>query len=410
MRGRWLAGWAIASVVLACSPAPSPTPSSSAPAIPADIVPWPDIVWSTADGVASDDPGDGEQAVAVTMGPQGFVAVGYRDEAESRDGLAWFSADGRTWSRVGAKGTFDGVEMLDVTPAPGGFVALGLGTSGVGARPHSVFFRSTDGRAWQRLSGVKGAEDTYPTSLTGGEQGVVAVGIDDAGKTVIWRSVDGRTFDRGTLDDPTADELTDPHASPEGYVSLGSESAPPVLLRSNDARSWTDASIDAAPQAVATRLVPIKRGFVVQGLWDPGCDDTAVECEQRSIGWWSADGKAWTRLPDQETPIGNGASIVVPAGDHGVIAIDGASAWASPNGWGWKPLPEPSDGSMVVFDALVSGDTIVAVGALSSEDGSGRSAILVASPPDLTPDVGAAGSGSAPSPGGSDASPLTGAG
>ena len=99
--------------------------------------------------------------------------------------------------------------------------------------------------------------------------------------------------------------------------------------------TWTYAPIDAAPQAVATRLVPIERGYVVQGVWDPGCDATAADCAQRSIGWWSADGKAWTRLPDQDTPIGNGASIVVPAGDHGVIAIDGASAWASPNGWGW---------------------------------------------------------------------------
>jgi hypothetical protein len=101
------------------------------------------------------------------------------------------------------------------------------------------------------------------------------------------------------------------------------------------------------------------------------------------------------RLPDKDTPIGNGASIVVPAGDHGVIAIDGASAWASPNGWGWQPLPEPSDGSMVVFDAVVAGDTIVAVGAVSAEDGRGRSAILVAAPPDMTPDVGSSGPGSA---------------
>jgi len=150
----------------------------------------------------------------------------------------------------------------------------------------------------------------------------------------------------------------------------------------------------------------------VQGLWDPGCDETAVDCEQRPIGWWSADGKAWTRLPDKDTPIGNGASIVVPAGDHGVIAIDGASAWASPNGWGWQPLPEPSDGSMVVFDAVVAGDTIVAVGAVSAEDGRGRSAILVAAPPDMTPDVGSSGPGSAsPSvPPASDAAPSTGVG
>jgi hypothetical protein len=115
-------------------------------------------------------------------------------------------------------------------------------------------------------------------------------------------------------------------------------------------------------------------------------------------------------LPDQDTPIGNGASIVVPAGDHGIIAIDGASAWASPNGWGWQPLPEPSDGSMVVFDAVVKGDTIVAVGALSAEDGTGHGAILVAAPPDMTPDVGAAGSGTLPASGPSDAAPTASAG
>ena len=40
------------------------------------------------------------------------------------------------------------------------------------------------------------------------------------------------------------------------------------------------------------------------------------------------------------------------------------------------------DGSMVVFDAVVSGDVIVAVGAVSAEDGTGRSAILFAGPPD----------------------------
>lgn len=410
MRGRWLACWAIASVVLGCSPAPPPTPSSAPPAIPADIVPWPDIVWTTADGVASADPGDGEQAVAVTVGPQGFVAVGYRDEGDTRNGLAWFSADGKDWERVGAKGTFDAVEMLDVTAGPGGFVALGMGTAGVGDRPHAVFFRSTDGRTWQRVPDVPRAEDTYPSSLMGGQQGVVAMGIDDAGKTVVWHSADGRTFARGSLKDPMLGELTDPHASPEGYVALGSENAPPVLLHSDDAMTWTYAPIDAAPQAVATRLVPIERGYVVQGVWDPGCDATAVDCAQRSIGWWSADGKAWTRLPDQDTPIGNGASIIVPAGDHGIIAIDGASAWASPNGWGWQPLPEPSDGSMVVFDAVVKGDTIVAVGALSAEDGTGHSAILVAAPPDMTPDVGAAGSGTLPASGPSDAAPTSSAG
>ena len=196
------------------------------PPIPADIVPWPDLVWTTADGVASADPGDGEQAVAVTVGPQGFVAVGYRDEGDTRDGLAWFSADGKDWARVGAKGTFDAVEMLDVAAGPGGFVALGMSTAGVGDRPHAVFFRSTDGRTWQRVPDVPRAEDTYPSSLMGGQQGVVAMGIDDAGKTVVWHSADGRTFARGSLKDPTLGELTDPHAVAGGLRRAGVRGRP----------------------------------------------------------------------------------------------------------------------------------------------------------------------------------------
>jgi hypothetical protein len=271
--------------------------------------------------------------------------------------------------------------MLDVTAAPGGFVALAIALPDRAmAAPHTVFFRSADGRRWQRLAGVPGADATYPASLTGDETGVVATGTDAEGRTVLWRSIDGETFDRTSFAEPVADELIDPHLSPGGLVALGSGNRPPLLLRSGDAKSWTSAPIDPAPQTTATRLVVGDWGYLVQGLWDPGCE-AAAECELSSIGWWSPDGRTWTRLPDRDTPIGNGASIVVPAGEHGVIAIDGASAWASPNGWGWQPLPEPSDGSMVVFDAVVSGDLIVAVGAVSGEDGTGDSAILVAGPP-----------------------------
>jgi hypothetical protein len=382
MRGRRLATWAIVPLVLGCAPAPSPTPSTSPPPVPADVAPWPDIVWSTADGVSSADPGDGEQAVAVAAGPVGFAAVGYRESGSSREGLAWFSADGHTWTRIEAPETFAGIEMLDVTAAPNGFAALGMTIPGDAAeRPHAAVFRSADGTRWERVEDVPGADDTYPTWLTGGADGVVATGTDAEGRTVIWRSPDGRTFDRRIFDEPVADDLTDPQLSPEGIITLGSGDRPPLLLRSGDARTWTDALIDPAPETTGTRLVVGDWGYIVQGLWDPGCEATAAQCEQRSIGWWSPDGRTWTRLPDRDTPIGNGASIVVPAGEHGVIAIDGASAWASPNGWGWQPLPEPSDGSMVVFDAVVSGDLIVAVGAMSAEDGTGRSAILVAGPP-----------------------------
>jgi hypothetical protein len=379
MRGQRVAAWVIASLVLGCAPAPTPTPSVSPPPVPADVLPWPDISWSMADGIAAADPGLGEQAVAVAAGPKGFVAIGYRETEEVLEGLIWSSADGSTWSSAGPTGTFDAVEMLDVTSGPDGFVALGVGTLGAAAeRPHPVFFHSEDGRTWERLLDVPDSDSVYPFDLGGDSDGVAAVGSDAAGHPVIWRSSDGTTFDSVIIEDPSIDMLADLHALDEGYAALGSEDRPPVLFRSTDARAWTAVPIDPAAEAVGTRLVVGEWGYIVQGLWDPGCEASEPPCDQHAIGWSSADGRSWTRLPDQDTPIGNGASIVVDAGEHGVIAIDGASAWASPDGWGWQPLPEPGDGSMAVFDAVVSGDVIVAVGAIAAEDGTGRSAIVVA--------------------------------
>jgi hypothetical protein len=369
----------IASLVLGCAPAPSPSPSPSPSAVPVDVVPWPDIVWSAVESVASGDPGLGEQAVAVTAGATGFVAVGYREGEDARVGLVWSSADGSSWSAAGPAGTFDDVEMLDVTSAPGGFVALGVGALGAAAeRPHPVFFASPDGETWERLADVPGSDGAYPMAITGGAKGVVAVGSDADGRTVVWRSADGQVFDHVVIDDPSIPALTDPQAMGDAYVALGSEDRPPVLLRSGDARVWTDSPIDPAPDAIASRLAAGEWGYVVQGLLNPPCDLTDPTCVQQPVGWGSEDGRTWARLPDQDTPIGNGASIVVDAGEHGVVAIDGASAWASPNGWGWLPLPEPGDGSMAVFDAVVAGDVIVAVGAIAAEDGTGRSAIVVA--------------------------------
>ncbi len=133
------------------------------PPVPADVVPWPDVVWSTADvtgGGAAGDPGGGEMVAAVTAGPDGFVAVGYRENEAVRDGLIWFSEDGVSWVSVGAPGAFDSVELVDVATSPRGFVALGVGLLAPAAdHPHAVFLRSPDGRSWERVgsgAGIRG--------------------------------------------------------------------------------------------------------------------------------------------------------------------------------------------------------------------------------------------------------------
>jgi hypothetical protein len=346
-----------------------------------DIVPWPDIVWSAAEGLADADPGGGAEVVSVTAGPEGFVAVGFQERGPNRDGRVWFSADGETWREIDARGDFEAVEMLDVAPAPDGFVALGIGNLGAAVeRPHAVFFHSPDGWSWERLLGVPGSEGTYPESVTGGVDGVIASGSDVNGQSIVWHSKDGEAFEPVQIHGPAAENVEgvfDPEATHDGYVALGSLSEPPVFIRSKDAETWEPTPIEVGQDIVATEIVAGRWGYVVRGIWAPGCSGMAA-CGGQTIGWWSREGKDWVRLPAENSPIASGASLVIGAGLHGLLAIDGANAWESPDGWAWRPLPEPGDGSMLVSDAVVRGNVIVAVGATYGDDAISRPAIIVA--------------------------------
>ena len=370
----------VASAVLGCAPAPSPIPSITPPPVPADVVPWPDVVWSAAEGVDGGEGGDGAQVAAVAGSQQGFVAVGWWEDGPQRNGLIWSSGDGQTWTSVGVPGQLEAVELIDVVATADGYVALGVGALGAVDRPHAVFLTSPDGSSWARIGQVPGSADTYPGWLTSGEDGVVAAGSDADGGPVVWRSPDGRSFERVAVELPADLSVSDPHAVEEGYVALGGPGGPPFLLRSADGVAWSATAIDTAEDVHATRLVLGEWGWVVQGAWAPTCAPEA-SCAASGMAWWSQNGVTWGRLPPDGSPAASGGSIVVPAGMHGFLAIDGASAWSSPDGWAWRPLPEPGDGSMLVTDAVVAGDVIVAVGALYGEDGVSRSAIAVASPP-----------------------------
>jgi hypothetical protein len=377
MRGRLLriGTVLIVSALLGCAPAPTPSPSITPPPTPVDFVPWSDIVWRTVDLNTRPPAIDVDRVVAVTATPDGFVAVGSREIDGVRDGVALHSTDGEVWEVVDDN-VFVGVEPLDVSIAPGGVVALGVSSDA--DRPQTIVFHSTDGHVWERLAPPPGGIETYPEAL-GGDPTAVLVAADDAdGHAVLWRSVDGRSFERLPLDAIAREGVATPRVVGGGYVALGSAGAPPILLRSTDGASWTSTAIDLAPDVRGTRLEIGRWGWIVQGLLAPGCGPLA-SCAGQPLSWWSGDGAAWGRLPSDGSPLSNGGSMVVPAGDHGLLAVDGASAWTSPDGWAWRPLPEPGDGSVTVDDAVVRGDVIVAVGAeYGEEDGSTDGRILVA--------------------------------
>jgi hypothetical protein len=247
----------------------------------------------------------------------------------------------------------------------------------VGEPPEAVVFQSTDVRIWAQMVPLPDAVATFPTSLAGDERRLLVAGNDNDGKAVLWQSIDGRSFQRLTVGGIAREAVVSPRAVIGGYAALGSAGGPPILLRSTDGASWTATPIDGASDVLGTRLEVGRWGWIVQGLFAPGCGPLA-SCAGQSIAWWSGDGVTWGRLPGEGSPISNGGSIVVPAGDLGLLAISGADAWSSPDAWSWRPLPEPGDGSFSIDDAVVRGDVIVAVGAEDREDGSSVGRILVA--------------------------------
>jgi hypothetical protein len=366
-----------ALALAACSPAPVPSPSFTPPPEPVDVVAWTDLVWAAASLPSSPIDVESEAIVAVDAGTAGFVAVGYHETEGIRDGAIWFSADGSDWSQVGEATVLADVELLDVVAASDGFVALGIASGGaLGDRFQTVFLRSDDGVAWERVPATAGSLDTFPSALAAGPAGVLAVGDAADGGPAVWFSPDGASFDRVAIGGPAADGVMDPRAGQTGFVALGGDVLVPTILRSGDGVTWTSTTIDTGPDLTADHLVVGRWGYVVQGEFASGCGPSAA-CGSQPVAWWSGDGLTWGRLPADGTPTSTGASIVVPAGERGLVAIDGASAWSSADGWRWTPLPEPGDGSIAVNDAVVERGVIVAVGQADREDGSSVGRIIV---------------------------------
>jgi hypothetical protein len=90
---------------------------------------------------------------------------------------AWWSADGRTWSKATVQKGVDG-QMFSVTATPDGFLATGPsgGRSCLGG-----IWASTDGRAWRCVASSKSFKGFGPYAAAASETVEVAVGLTDAG-------------------------------------------------------------------------------------------------------------------------------------------------------------------------------------------------------------------------------------
>ncbi len=149
-------------------------------------------MWVSTDGYAwtrvPDDqavfggPG-GQEALSVTAGGPGLVAVGSADSYQSA--AVWVSADGYTWTRVPHdEAVFGGPgnqEMVAVTAGGPGVVGVGGDSAGQGT---VLAWVSADGYTWTRIDdeavfGGPGGQSAGP--VVAWEEGLVLMGGDDSG-------------------------------------------------------------------------------------------------------------------------------------------------------------------------------------------------------------------------------------
>lgn len=136
----------------------------------------------------------GADVVAVTRGPDGFVAVG------SFDGKAviWESADGIAWTPAQRRNEPEAA-FTAVGAGPAGVLVLGSLLTAERAPQRAVAAVRTQSRDWLTLPvrGLASADQRHMTAVTGTANGWTAASVDPAG-SVVFHSEDGIAWREGT--------------------------------------------------------------------------------------------------------------------------------------------------------------------------------------------------------------------
>jgi hypothetical protein len=317
------------------------------------------VVWSSPVGAApqrADDgglavPGD-QHVVDVALVGSIPVAVGWERSPDGEDAVVW----------VVESAPVGGPEGADEPVAGEGAVGPALGWQRVPA-----------GAAWS------GPEEQRMDAVTVAGRGFVAVGSAqgvDQLDGAVWRSVDGREWDRaadegGALGGPGDQRLLDVAVGPTGLVAVGVDGESAAVWTSSDGEAWQRVTHDEGVfagsgnqrmEAVVARADG--SGWVAVGSDDgTGSDDAAV--------WRSLDGLGWSRVADEAGLGGDGvqrlADVAVGTTSLVAVGVDGeaASTWTSTDGLVWSRTGLGSgQGSGLATGA---GGSFVAVGSAAGD-------------------------------------------
>ena len=353
------------SMAIGCqSPGTSLPIAPTAPPGAANARTWSSIRWENqplpqSDGVLS--------VLGVAAGPKGIVAIGFDETGPGSHGAVWFSADGGDWVRVGEPEVLAQVQLADVAANADGFTIIAT----TGLPSTAVVFQSSDGVEWQRVADGPQFANAHVGSLAGKGDELLAVGTDASGKALSIRSVGAAGWERLSSDDMGLSDgvVSSITASPDGWIgtgAIGPDGRSATMFQSADGVSWQQIILPVAPAGeypVATASATVGRwATLVRGTEATKCEFLR-ECEFGAVTWWSADRRAWARLPASEEAPQEG-SVLAAGGDVGFVAVSAGGSSVSADGLSWAALDAIGGAERQVLDVAVIGDTVVAVGEL----------------------------------------------
>jgi WD40 repeat protein len=294
--------------------------------------------WATVDGGPGGPfDGTGEETVrAIAAFGDGFVAVGYRSLDNEQDGITWYSADGETWEEVDAPALRGPgrQQVVSLASYNGGMVAGGSSDLDGDGRGDPVVWRTVDGRTWEGPSAElpmtddrSGVRDRTVRSLSlSTVHGLIAAGGNDW-RPRLWQSLDGGAS-WTELPDPVHGDLFQDGvalraaaASTDVTVAIGGE---PTVLRLAGPR-WEDATGDAFPKAdaqpFATSVTTDADGKTIAagGLYTAASGET----RERFVGQiWRRTGDGWDTIDSSTLAAGQVMDVVPFAGGYVAVGFE----------------------------------------------------------------------------------------
>jgi len=327
---RTLAVLLVATLVAACSPQPS-----ASTAAPSGSLPGPSTT----------------PAVSPVASPS---------EAPSLAPAAWVEAF-----------SSDLAILDDVVAGPQGLIAGGCTSDAHGTCLEALLLTSPDGASWTPVE-LDGAANTLISRLRriGDRLFTLGYRIDDRAlsvDSVVWVSLDGRSWSRVPSASSNSRVITDVISSPTGNLAVGINA--PYASEGFGFVVW-DVGPDGAfskPRDVQVANGPVSAAawtgnrFLTWGLGGP------LGEVQLNTFMSSPDGKAWTVLPEIAAFRGSTVIQLVATGTR-LVAVgytDGQPslprAWTSSDGTAWKAAEVPPDpGAMYTIN--VEGSQLVARG------------------------------------------------